>query len=105
MMGWEESSRSEVICPCGKGKVLEIYESDDWNRNRTRRQILCEHCRTKYRYDDHIVIRGHVGDEIERGWVLITDRPDDKLTLPNYNRVSDLERARKRKIDRLLGKL
>jgi hypothetical protein len=46
-MSWEEISRDEVPCPCGKGKVVITMRMDDWNRIETSRAILCDNCRAE----------------------------------------------------------
>lgn len=47
-MSWEEMSKKEVKCPCGKGVVTLITEGDDWNRYREKTSIECPKCRKIY---------------------------------------------------------
>ncbi|MDQ0297723.1 putative SprT family Zn-dependent metalloprotease [Salibacterium salarium] len=46
-MSWEEISRREYPCTCGKSTYTEIREMDDWNRNREHIIINCPTCEEK----------------------------------------------------------
>lgn len=45
-MSWDRTERFR-ICPCGKGQIMEVYESDDWNRSNHYEKILCPECKEK----------------------------------------------------------
>lgn len=45
-MSWDRTKNFRV-CPCGKGQIKEISESDDWNRHRYYEVILCPECKKK----------------------------------------------------------
>lgn len=44
-MSWDEMSRKDKTCNCGKGTISIISEMDDWNRWRTTKEINCADCR------------------------------------------------------------
>ncbi len=46
-MSWHET-RSEKPCFCGKGKLVEINRSDDWNRHEHREHLECPECAAAY---------------------------------------------------------
>jgi hypothetical protein len=44
-MSYEEISREQKPCPCGKGSVIDVLEMDDWNRVRHAKIFQCERCK------------------------------------------------------------
>ena len=43
-MSWEEISREDSPCKCGKSTMTRIFEMDDWNRTRNHTEIQCPVC-------------------------------------------------------------
>jgi hypothetical protein len=43
-VSWEEMSREEYPCDCGKGTYTVALEMDDWNRVRKHRKMHCTEC-------------------------------------------------------------
>lgn len=48
-MSWEEMSRGDYPCPCGKGTYTSILDMDDWNRMREFTTMNCPDCAEKER--------------------------------------------------------
>lgn len=48
-MSWEEMSRRDYTCNCGKSTYTEVNEMDDWNRYREHVIINCPACAEKGR--------------------------------------------------------
>ena len=47
-MSYEVDNIKETKCPCGKGKIQLISESNDWFQTRENFKIQCSECFTKY---------------------------------------------------------
>lgn len=47
-MSYEIDRIKEIDCPCGKGKIQQILESNDWNQLRETIEILCLECKENY---------------------------------------------------------
>lgn len=52
-MSWEEMSRREYPCECGKGTYVEVVEMDDWNRRKDYIIIKCPECAERERIAEH----------------------------------------------------
>ena len=52
-MSWEEDGVYEEACPCGKGKIITRYYSDDWNRTESINEIVCDYCREHYTFIEY----------------------------------------------------
>ena len=52
-MSYEIESKSEVACPCGKGKISKITWSNDWFQTKENLTIHCENCSSQY-HIEHI---------------------------------------------------
>ena len=51
-MSWEEMSKSQTICPCGKGHIMQKHYGDDWNRFEDGPVVIeCEDCKKKYKVE------------------------------------------------------
>lgn len=46
-MSWEEMSRRDYPCNCGKSTYTEVNEMDDWNRYREHIIMNCPVCAEK----------------------------------------------------------
>lgn len=45
-----DSYERRIKCPCGKGEIIQISESDDWNRfSEWTPEIVCPECKNKYK--------------------------------------------------------
>lgn len=51
-MSWEEMSRGDYPCPCGKGTYTRILDMDDWNRIREFTTMNCPVCAEKERAEE-----------------------------------------------------
>ena len=51
-MSWEEGIKKTRVCSCGKGTIVTHIEFDDWNRQRSYEEILCEYCKEQKRKED-----------------------------------------------------
>lgn len=52
-MSWEEMSRSQTACPCGKGYITQKHYGDDWNRFKDGPVVIeCENCKKKYKVEE-----------------------------------------------------
>ncbi len=47
-MSYNVDSVKYAKCPCGKGVVRRIIESNDWFQTRESVDILCESCKKNY---------------------------------------------------------
>ena len=47
-MSYEVDRVKEINCPCGKGKIKQTCESNNWNQTREYIEILCDECKEKY---------------------------------------------------------
>ena len=47
-MSYEVDRIKEIECLCGKGKIKQICESNDWNQTREYIEIDCNECKEKY---------------------------------------------------------
>ena len=47
-ISWEEISKKQVKCPCGKGIVELVIYGDDWNRCEKSISIECYECKQIY---------------------------------------------------------
>lgn len=60
-MGWDEMSRVDYPCPCGKSTYTRVVEMDDWNRYRESRIMHCPYCAEKEKEE-----RARIREESER---------------------------------------
>jgi hypothetical protein len=49
-VSWEEMSKKDYPCPCGKGIYTDILEMNDFNRTREDHIMNCEECKKNYRW-------------------------------------------------------
>ena len=47
-MSYERIGTKEIDCLCGKGRIQQILESNDWNQIREKIEIMCDDCKNKY---------------------------------------------------------
>ena len=47
-MSYEVDNIKRIDCPCGKGKIKQACESNDWNQTREYIEIECDECKNKY---------------------------------------------------------
>lgn len=66
-MGWEIDFIEKHPCPCGKGEYEKTSKSDDFFRNKTEYEMLCQECKPNYFYSTKIM-GGQPGSFKEKGW-------------------------------------
>lgn len=80
-MSWEETSRQEIKCPCGKGKIIKRLLSDDWNRIRDESpKIHCAECSEKYIIESKVYVPKPYHDYTIY-YCVEKDNPDNKIQL------------------------
>lgn len=47
-MSYEIDTINEIDCPCGKGKIKQIFKSNDWNQTKVEVIIDCKECIKNY---------------------------------------------------------
>lgn len=48
-MSYDIDRIKEIKCPCGKGRVKHVIESNEWNQERENIKIICKECKEKYK--------------------------------------------------------
>ena len=84
-MSWEEMRTSKIVCPCGKGYIIQKHYGDDWNRFKDGPVVIeCEDCNKKYKVESVT----HHGMLISDGsWEEYFLLPKD---YPDYNGPSEI---------------
>jgi hypothetical protein len=64
--------RREYPCPCGKGKWVHEWNTNDWQQVKGERQtMICAKCKGSYVFDTTPIRYGSKPHKLmERGWVL-----------------------------------
>lgn len=47
-MSYEIDKIKTIDCLCGKGKIKQVFKSNDWNQTKEEITIECEECQKNY---------------------------------------------------------